>query len=67
MPACPLLRASLDARKVEAQHRAPTTRTSTHASRWLAMSANLAGWVGWRALRDVLNAIPDSNDDFSLF
>ncbi|RKR38761.1 hypothetical protein [Paraburkholderia sp. BL17N1] len=67
MPTCPLLRASLDARKVEAQHRAPSTRKSTHAPRWLAMSANLSGWFGWRALRDVLNAIPDSNDDFSLF
>jgi hypothetical protein len=29
--------------------------------------ASFAELLGWRALRDVLNAIPDSNDDFSLF
>jgi hypothetical protein len=23
--------------------------------------------TGWRALQDLLNAIPDSNDDFALF
>lgn len=67
MPTCPLLRSSLAAREIESQHQTPSTRTSTSAPRWLAMSANLAGWFGWRALRDVLNAIPDSNDDFSLF
>lgn len=33
----------------------------------LAISTGLARLVGWRALQDVLNAIPDSNDDFSLF
>ncbi|MFM0396901.1 hypothetical protein [Paraburkholderia phytofirmans] len=69
MHTCPLLRASIDARKVESQHRTQSTRTSTstRAHRWLAISASLAGWLGWRALRDMLNAIPDSNDDFSLF
>jgi hypothetical protein len=67
MHTCPLLRASIDARKVAPQHRTHSTSTSTRAHRWLAISASLAGWLGWRALRDVLNAIPDSNDDFSLF
>jgi len=35
-----------------------------------ALAANLAGWLswlGWPWLQDVLNAIPDSNDDFGLF
>jgi hypothetical protein len=27
----------------------------------------LPGWLGWYALQDLLNAIPDSNDDFGLF
>lgn len=68
MHTCPLLRASIDSRKVAPeQRRKQSTRTSTRAHRWLAISASLAGWLGWRALRDVLNAIPDSNDDFSLF
>jgi hypothetical protein len=40
---------------------------NTSADRWLAISATLLGWLGWRALRDLLNAIPDSNDDFGLF
>lgn len=68
MHTCPLRRASIDARKLAPQqHRAQPTRMSTRARRWLAIFANLAEWFGWRALRDVLNAIPDSNDDFSLF
>ncbi|WP_168790763.1 hypothetical protein [Paraburkholderia aromaticivorans] len=68
MHTCPLLRASIDARKLAPQqHRTQSTRMSTRARRWLAISASLVGWFGWRALRDVLNAIPDSNDDFSLF
>lgn len=67
MHTCPLLRASIDARKVKPEHRTQSTRISTRARRWLAISASLVGWLGWRALRDVLNAIPDSNDDFSLF
>ncbi|MFM0246707.1 hypothetical protein P0D75_27340 [Paraburkholderia sediminicola] len=40
---------------------------TTNTRYWTAISASLAGLVGWRALRDVLNAIPDSNDDFGLF
>jgi hypothetical protein len=67
MHTCPLLRASIDARKVASQHRTRSTRMNTRAHRWMAISASLVGWLGWRALQDVLNAIPDSNDDFSLF
>lgn len=33
----------------------------------LALALTLAGLFGWRALRDLLNAIPDSNEDFGLF
>jgi hypothetical protein len=35
--------------------------------RWLAIMTTLLGWIGWRALQDMLNAVPDSNDDFGLF
>ncbi|CAD6549599.1 hypothetical protein LMG28727_04984 [Paraburkholderia kirstenboschensis] len=42
-------------------------RTSTHASSLLALVLTLSALVGWRALRDLLNAIPDSNEDFGLF
>ncbi|RKE39098.1 hypothetical protein B0G76_5491 [Paraburkholderia sp. BL23I1N1] len=66
MHTCPLLRASMASRKV-AVRRTPRTRGATNTSYWMAISDGLAEWVGWRALRDVLNAIPDSNDDFSLF
>jgi hypothetical protein len=67
MPTCPLLRASTGTSRVASQHETQSARMSTRAHRWLARSTSLAGWLGWRALQDVLNAIPDSNDDFSLF
>lgn len=66
MHTCPLLRASMESRKVAA-YRNAQLHVNRNARYWLAMSASLAGLVGWRALRDVLNAIPDSNDDFGLF
>jgi hypothetical protein len=66
MHTCPLLRISIESRKIAA-HRTPRTRATTNARYWMAISASLVGLVGWRALRDVLNAIPDSNDDFGLF
>ncbi|MFM0165334.1 hypothetical protein PQR39_33525 [Paraburkholderia sediminicola] len=66
MHTCPLLRASMASRKSVA-HRSPRTHATTNARYWTAISASLAGLVGWRALRDLLNAIPDSNDDFGLF
>lgn len=37
-------------------------------SRWpVLLSAVLLELIGWRALQDMLNAIPDSNDDFNVF
>ncbi|MFM0043526.1 hypothetical protein PQR05_10810 [Paraburkholderia sediminicola] len=66
MHTCPLLRATVKPRKIAA-HRTPQTRATMNARYWTAISASLAGLAGWRALRDVLNAIPDSNDDFGLF
>ena len=66
MHTCPLLRASVESRKL-AIHRTPPARTNAGARRWPALWASLLGLVGWRALRDVLSAIPDSNDDFGLF
>jgi hypothetical protein len=66
MSTCPLLRASTESRKF-AVHRSPRTHRTTNAHYWIAIPASLAGLLGWRALRDVLNAIPNSNDDFGLF
>ncbi|MFM0731967.1 hypothetical protein PQQ52_15905 [Paraburkholderia sediminicola] len=66
MHTCPLLRASMEPQKIAA-HRTPQTRAATSTRYWVAISASLVRLVGWRALRDVLNAIPDSNDDFGLF
>lgn len=66
MHTCPLLRASIESRK-STTHRIPQTRGNTNTGYWRAISAGLAGLTGWRALRDMLNAIPDSNDDFGLF
>ncbi|EIF33811.1 hypothetical protein BCh11DRAFT_01594 [Burkholderia sp. Ch1-1] len=74
MRTCPWLYASIEARKVTtACRRTPATRTGTNAGtnadtpRRPAIAATPAGWFGWRALRDLLNAIPDSNDDFGMF
>jgi hypothetical protein len=68
MQSCPLLRTSIENESGKAAAcRASSTRANTSADRWLAISATLLGWVGSRALRDLLNAIPDSNDDFGLF
>lgn len=69
MQTCPLLRASSDteSRKVAACRRTLSTRANGSARRWLALSATFLGWPGWRAPQDLLNAIPDSNDDFGLF
>ncbi|NKJ45927.1 hypothetical protein CIC12_04055 [Burkholderia sp. SG-MS1] len=68
MQTCPVLRAS----RHDASHEAaacPTssTRASRATQRWLTVATTLAGWLGGRALRDLLDAIPDSNDDFGLF
>ena len=67
MYTCPLPRLSMEPRSAAAKPRADT-RISDSARRWLAMLlVSVAGLLGWSALRDVLNAIPDSNDDFGLF
>ncbi|WP_156923748.1 hypothetical protein [Burkholderia sp. WSM2232] len=44
-----------------------TKALRVNVSRLLALALALAGLFGWRALRDLLNAIPDSNEDFGLF
>jgi hypothetical protein len=68
MQNCPLLRASLrDASHEAAACRTSSTPVSPAAPPWLTIATTLAGWIGGRALRDLLNAIPDSNDDFALF
>ena len=47
--------------------RLQATQPRADTSRMLAIVLTLLALVGWRALRDLLNAIPDSNDDFGLF
>ncbi|PQV48131.1 hypothetical protein [Paraburkholderia sp. BL21I4N1] len=68
MHTCPLLHASMKSR-ASAKYGTLLKRAygQTNPRRWLALSVGLLGWLGWHALRDVLNAIPDSNDDFGLF
>jgi hypothetical protein len=67
MPTCPLRRASMEARQIAA-HGKPRMCANANARCWMtAVSESLVGLTGWRALRDLLNAIPDSNDDFGLF
>ncbi|WP_341319366.1 hypothetical protein WN982_31000 [Paraburkholderia sp. IMGN_8] len=67
MHTCPLLRLSTESRSAAAKPRVDA-RISDSTRRWLAMLlVSVAGLLGWRALRDVLNAIPDSNDDFGLY
>ncbi len=67
MHTCPLLRAMPDPHKAAAYRRSRPTPASAGAHRGLALTVSLAGWLGWRALQDLLNAIPDSNEDFGLF
>jgi hypothetical protein len=71
MQTCPLLR-SLTARRSAtrktAAYRSVSTRANVDTRRRVAhLSAMLLEWIGWRALHDLLNAIPDSNDDFGMF
>jgi hypothetical protein len=71
MQTCPLLRsltASRSATRKTAANRSASPRANDDARRWAALlSAMLLEWIGWRALQDLLNAIPDSNDDFGMF
>jgi hypothetical protein len=60
MSTCPLLRDTFASQA--------TCRRSNTRSHWLTLFALVAAAVdivGWSALRDLLNAIPDSNDDFT--
>ncbi|MGF6916112.1 hypothetical protein [Paraburkholderia sp. 40] len=77
MQTCPLLRASIDARSTKNAMRrmqcvastpsTPSTHPSSRAERWLRIAIRLASFMGWRALANLLAAIPDSNDDFGVF
>ncbi|OAJ52554.1 hypothetical protein A6V36_14210 [Paraburkholderia ginsengiterrae] len=70
MHTCPLLRATPRPHKAAHARRTPPARVSAGGRRGPLLAASLAGWLGWmgwRGLQDVLNAIPDSNDDFGLF
>lgn len=71
MQTCPLYPLLHGSKKSERAMTAPAAtsigRESSGARRWLAVSITLLGWTGWHALRDLLSAIPDSNDDFGLF
>ncbi|MGF6506782.1 hypothetical protein [Paraburkholderia sp. 32] len=74
MQTCPLLRASIDARSTKNAMRrmqcvasTPSTHPSSHAERWLRIAIRLSSFMGWRALANLLAAIPDSNDDFGVF
>ena len=66
-PLYPLLRKSKHSHRLAPCHSTRSTRVSAGARRWLALLITLSGWIGWHALQDLLNAIPDSNDDFGLF
>ncbi|MDH6153266.1 MULTISPECIES: hypothetical protein [Paraburkholderia] len=45
----------------------PPTHPSSRAERWLRVAITLSSFMGWRALANLLAAIPDSNDDFGVF
>ncbi|SIT48075.1 conserved hypothetical protein [Paraburkholderia piptadeniae] len=61
MQCCPLLRMSQDAsaRSRDAGHDA--------ARALYAFATHLAARLGWYRLEQMLNAIPDNNDDFMIF
>ncbi|MEX3931878.1 hypothetical protein AB4Y32_08695 [Paraburkholderia phymatum] len=61
MQCCSLLRMSRDAsaRSRDAHHNA--------AKGLYAFATHLAARLGWYRLEQLLNAIPDSNDDFMIF
>lgn len=70
MHTCPLLRAMPRPHEAATWRRTPLKRLSADKRHRLTLAASLAGWLswlGWRGLQDVLDAIPDSNDDFGLF
>jgi hypothetical protein len=67
MSTCPLLRASFGPSPTR-KAAAPThVHGNAKAHLWLAVLLGLAGLVGFYQLQQVLNAIPDSNEDFIYF
>jgi MprA protease rhombosortase-interaction domain-containing protein len=73
MSTCPLLRMYLTP-PLSASQAKPTTGSPTADTRvkrkgqlWLAVLLSVAGLAGFYQLRQVLNALPDSNDDFIYF
>lgn len=69
MQRCALLRSlTRSATRKTATYRSAQARVNDDVHRWpVLLSAALLEWIGWRALQDMLNAIPDSNDDFNVF
>jgi hypothetical protein len=74
MQTCPLSRAWINAESNKNATRrircaAPTPRgySGSRAERWLRVAITLSSLIGWRALANLLAAIPDSNDDFGVF
>jgi hypothetical protein len=45
----------------------PPANPRQRAERYLRLAITLSSLMGWRALATLLNAIPDSNDDFGVF
>ncbi|EEA02269.1 hypothetical protein BH160DRAFT_2369 [Burkholderia sp. H160] len=45
----------------------PQTNPRSRAECWLRVAISISGLIGWRTLANLLNAIPDSNDDFGVF
>ncbi|MGF6963054.1 hypothetical protein OKW43_000059 [Paraburkholderia sp. WC7.3g] len=46
---------------------APPTNPGSRAEHWLRAAISLSSLIGWRALANLLAAVPDSNDDFGVF
>ncbi|MCC8404485.1 hypothetical protein LJ655_21815 [Paraburkholderia sp. MMS20-SJTN17] len=44
----------------------PLTKPPSRAERWLHVAISLSSLIGWHSLANLLNAIPDSNDDFGV-
>ena len=68
MQSCALLRSlTRSATRNTASYRSAPAPVNDDVHRCpVILSAFLLEWIGWRALQDMLNAIPDSNDDFNL-
>jgi hypothetical protein len=72
MSTCPLLRMSLtrsSERKAKpaAVNTTANARVSHRGNLWLGILLSVAGLAGLYQLQQVLNALPDSNEDFIYF